>query len=86
MLNNNKIIAIPPGYTIKEQLDLLHIDIFEFSIRMEMPIEAVGDLLNGECELSSEIAIKLEKITGISTEFWNNLESNYRAKVVSINK
>lgn len=86
MLNNNKIIAIPPGYTIKEQLDLLYIDIFEFSIQMEMPIEVVSNLLNGECELSREIAIKLEKITGISKEFWNNLESNYRSKIVSINE
>lgn len=86
MLNNNKIIAIPPGYTIKEQLDLLHIDIFEFSNRMEMPIEVVNDLLNGDCEINREIATKLEKITGISKEFWNNLESNYQTKIVSINE
>lgn len=86
MLNNNKIIAIPPGYTIKEQLDLLNIDIIEFSNRMEMPKEVVSDLLNGKCELSREIANKLEKITGISKKFWNNLESNYRSKIVSINE
>lgn len=86
MLNNNKVIAIPPGYTINEQLDLLNIDIVEFSNRMEMPIGVVSNLLNGKCELSKEIANKLEKITGISKEFWNNLESNYRAKVVSINE
>lgn len=86
MLNNNKIIAIPPGYTIKEQLDLLNIDIIEFSNRMEIPKEVVSDLLNGKCELSREIANKLEKITGISKEFWINLETNYRSKIVSINE
>lgn len=86
MLHNKEIIAIPPGYTIKEQLDILNIDILDFSNRMEMPIEVVNNLLNGKCELNREFAKKLEKITGVSKEFWINLEINYQTKIVIINE
>jgi len=85
MLHNSKIIAIPPGFTIKEQISLLGIKEQELSIRLNLTHNEVIQLLEGDYPINQELANKLEKITNIPESFWSNLESNYRNKLLQIN-
>lgn len=46
MIKSNKVIALPPGATIKEQLDERNISQNEFVKRMEMSKMNVNKLIN----------------------------------------
>ncbi len=70
-----------PGDTIKEQLEYSGISYSEFVVSMEMSEEQVDKLLCGGINITSEIALKLERIFGVPARFWNNLEDIYRKRL-----
>ena len=86
MLKNNKVIAIPPGYTIKEQLEDRNINLNDFMAKMNMSKEDVELLIEGKIILTNELASKLELVLGLPKQFWINLENNYRKKLDIIKK
>ena len=86
MLKNNKVIAIPPGYTIKERLKGRNINLNDFIAKMNMPKEDVELLIEGKIKLTNNLASKLELILGLPKQFWINLENNYRNKLDAIKK
>lgn len=51
---------------------------------MRMDEKNIGKLLNGEVQISSDIAERLEKVFGIPVRFWNQLDANYREKLTKI--
>lgn len=62
MIKSNKVIAIPPGAIIKEQLDERSISQKEFIVRMEMSKVDANKLINDEILLTKDIALKLEAV------------------------
>ena len=53
----------------------------EFVNRMEMSEEEGNSLINGELQLTRDVAVRLEEVLGTPVGFWNNLESIYREKI-----
>lgn len=84
MIRNSHIIATPPGATIKEQLNDKGMSQKELAFRMEMPEKQISELINGEINLTPEIAIKLESALDVPANYWNNLETVYREKLQKI--
>lgn len=84
MIKSNKVIAIPRGAIIKEQLDERSIGKKEFIVRMEMSKMDANKLINDEILLTKDIALKLELVLGIPYKFWLNLEKIYRKKLKMI--
>ena len=78
MRNMNSIIAIPPGATIREQLELRGMKQKEFAQRMDMSEKHISRLISGHVELTQDVAIRLEAVLGVPANFWNNLEILYR--------
>ena len=78
MLHSRDTIAIPPGATIREQLESRKISQKEFAQRMDMSEKHISHLINGKVELTHETALRLESVLGIPARFWNNMESLYR--------
>ena len=74
-------IAIPPGESIKEQLEYRGMTQKEFAARMNMSEKQINKLINGEAQLTPEIADRLELILGVPARFWNKLESMYRETI-----
>lgn len=81
MMRSKTTIATPPGATIKEQLVDRHMNQKEFSVRMSMSEKHISKLINGEVQLTPDVAIRLEMVLGIPAHFWINLESIYREKL-----
>lgn len=81
MVESKSYIAIPPGATIKEQLNDLGMKQKEFAIRMDMSEKHISKLINGEVLLTYDVAVKLELVLGVPAKFWNNLEAIYREKI-----
>lgn len=84
MMRSKKTIAVPPGATIKEQLLDRGMSQKEFSSRMEMSEKHISKLINGEVQLTPDVAMRLEMVLGIPAHFWSNLESIYREKLARV--
>lgn len=76
-IENNDTIAFHPGYYIKELMDESGMTKYEFSKKLDTTPEVLSSLFSGEQNLSSEMAIKLSKMTGTSIDFWLNLQKSY---------
>jgi len=71
-------IAIPPGETLKEVLDDKNITQKELALRLGVTPKHINKIINGTATISSDIALKLESVLGISASFWNKLEASYQ--------
>lgn len=69
---------VSTGEVLKETLEALKISQLEFARRAGLSVEVVDRIIIGEEPVNKQIALKLEKATNISFDFWVNLESNYR--------
>lgn len=81
-MRSRSFIATPPGATVKEQLNGSGMSQREFASRMDISEEHISKLINGDVQLTSEIAVRLEMVLGIPAKFWNNLEKIYEEKII----
>ncbi len=86
MLESRNFIAIPPGATIKEQLNDRGMTQKEFATRMGMTEKHISRLINGEVHLTPDVAERLEIILGIAADFWNKLEAIYQGKLAKVKR
>ncbi|MFS0955781.1 HigA family addiction module antitoxin [Enterococcus durans] len=76
--------VVAPGETLKEvaeELGLSHKDLAE---RLGITPKTISKIVNGTAPITPETALKLERVLGISSNFWNQLELNYREKLTEI--
>lgn len=85
MVKSRSFIATPPGATIKEQLLDRGLSQKEFAIRMGMSEKHISKLINGEVQLTPDVAVRLEMVLGVPAKFWNKLEATYREKLIKAN-
>ncbi|MDO4719598.1 MAG: HigA family addiction module antitoxin [Peptostreptococcaceae bacterium] len=81
MMRSRTIIAIPPGETIREQLIDRDMTQKEFAVRIGMSEKHISRLINGDVQLTPDVAVRLEMVLDIPAHFWSNLESIYREKL-----
>ena len=84
MVRSRSFIATPPGATIREQLSDRGMSHKEFAVRMDMSEKHISRLINGDVQLTSEVAVRLEMVLGVPAKFWNNLEAIYREKLIKV--
>lgn len=84
MTRSRSYIATPPGATIKEQLDDRGMSQKEFASRMDMSEKHISRLINGEVQLTPDVAYRLEMVLGLPANFWNNLEAIYQEKLAKV--
>lgn len=60
MVKSRSFIATPPGATIKEQLLDRGLSQKEFAVRMSMSEKHISKLINGEVQLTPDVAVRLE--------------------------
>ncbi len=77
MLHSKSYIAIPPGVTIKEQIEDRGLTQKEFACHMDLTEKHISKLINGDVALTPQVALRLESVLGIPASFWNNLEAKY---------
>ena len=84
MVRSRSFVATPPGATIKEQLGDRKLSQKEFAARMNLSEKHISKLINGEVQLTPDVAVRLEMVLGVPAKFWNNLEAIYREKLVKV--
>jgi|SRR5690606_17577658 len=84
-INYKNLIAFHPGSYVEDIIDDLNITQKEFARQLGTTEKSLSRLVNGEDNLSKEMAYKLSKLTGISINTWMNLQSEYEKKILEVN-
>ena len=78
------IVAFHPGYYIADIIDDMEISQNEFATRMGTTVETLSKLINGQANISNDLAKKLSVMLGTSVEVWQNLQNTYYQKLLEI--
>ena len=85
-IHSKSYLAIPPGETIKELLDIRNMTQKQFAVRMGMSEKHISKLINGEVHLTYDMAFRLESVFGGPASFWTGLENSYREALMKVNQ
>ena len=66
-----------PGVYVKDAIDALGISQSEFALRTGLSIKNVSTLINGESNITFDVAVKLAAFFDNSVEGWINLQTGY---------
>ena len=81
---HTKTIAIPPGETIKEQLEDRHLTQKDLARLTGLSEKHISRLVNGQVILTPETAARLEQAIEVPARFWLALEAGYRADLLKV--
>ena len=75
-----------PGETLAELLEEKGMSQAEFAKRTGRPAKTINEIIKGKAALTPDTAIHLERVLGVSADFWNQMEANYRAFLAKKNE
>lgn len=73
--------SVPPGDVLQEALEERSMTQAELARRMGRPLKTINEIVKAKAAVTPDTAIQLERALGISAQFWNGLETNYRAQI-----
>lgn len=76
--------TVSPGSMLEEKIAEMGLTVEAMAKRIELTPAEARRLLEGETVLTTEIADKLEDLTGIPHEVWNNWEQTYRDDLIRL--
>ena len=78
------IVAFHPGYYIADIIADMEISQAEFAARMGTTAKTLSQLINGQANISNDLAKKLSVMLGTSVSVWQNLQNTYDQKLIEI--
>lgn len=79
-----ELVAFHPGYYIAEIIEDMEMNQAEFALRMGTTTKTLSKLVNGQANLSNDLAKKLSTMLGTSVDVWLNLQAAYDQKLIEI--
>ena len=77
-----KLKRYHPGVYIKDSLDALNMSNKEFSLRTGISERTLSAVINGNGDITFDIASKLSEFFGNSINFWTNLQNAYDSYIL----
>ena len=77
-------MPIPPGEVLEEEIEARGMTQKELAARLGKPAQAINEIIKGKKAITPDTAIGLGKVLGISPQFWNTLEADYRMTLARI--
>ena len=71
-------LAIPPGEFLAEELVARGMTQLDLARRMGRPPQVVSSIVQGHKAITAATALELEDVLGLSAQFWQRLEEDYR--------
>jgi addiction module HigA family antidote len=72
--------AIHPGEHLAEELRELGLTAAEFARQIEVPVNRITGILNGQRGVTADTALRLGHWFGASPQFWMNLQQLYELR------
>lgn len=76
--------AVAPGETLLEVLEEEGMSQAELARRTGLSTKHISQIANGHVPISTDVAIRLERATGVAARLWNNLESRHQERLARI--
>ena len=67
---------IHPGETLREDLDEIGKSAAELARQIQVPVNRITEILNGQRSISGDTALRLGRYFGTSKGFWLNLQNS----------
>lgn len=80
-MTKRKLPAIHPGEHLRDELDELGLSARAFARLLDIPVNRVTQILNGQRGVSADTALRLSRYFGTSAEFWMNLQQTYELRL-----
>ena len=74
-------ILVHPGGRLKKELAARGLKKKDFAEQLGIHSSQLSDLLNGKRHVNAVLALKLERLLGIESDFWLRLQNGYDLKV-----
>lgn len=71
---------IHPGETLREDMEVLGMSAVELARRIEVPVNRVTQILDGQRAITGDIALRLGRFFGTTAEFWLNLQKEFETR------
>jgi addiction module HigA family antidote len=72
---------IHPGVHLAEELEELSMSAAELSRQIDVPVNRITAIMNGQRGVTADTALRLGHWFGTSPEFWLNLQSLYEVRL-----
>jgi len=66
-----------PGQGLKDEIEALGLSVAQFAKALGVTRQQLYRLINGDCGVTPEMAMRLELVVGGSADFWLSLQMNY---------
>lgn len=76
--------VIHPGEHLREEPDELGLSARAFARLLDMPVNRVTQILNGQRGISADFALRLAHYFGTSAAFWMNLQQTYELQLAEL--
>jgi addiction module HigA family antidote len=68
----------PPGETLMEAIEMRGMTQTDLAARTGRTPKLINEIIKGKAPITADTALQLERVLGVSAEFWNNRERQYR--------
>src|SRR5436190_11227839 len=72
---------IHPGEHLSDQLKEIGIPAAELARQIEVPVNRITGIINGQRGVTADTALRLGHWFGMSPEFWLNLQTSYELRL-----
>jgi addiction module HigA family antidote len=77
---------IHPGITLREDLDALGMSAAELARQMDVPVNRITEIMNGQRAITGDTALRLAHFFDTTAEFWLNLQKLYELRIAEQKK
>ena len=70
-------LAIHPGEFLEEEIDFVGMTRREFAERTGIAVQVISEIIQGERDITDEVAVELERVLGSPAHTWVNSQARY---------
>ena len=83
-MSKRKLPAIHPGEHLRDELEELGLSARAFARLLDIPVNRVTQILNGQRGVSADTALRLARYFGTSAEMWLRLQADYDLRLARV--
>lgn len=84
MNSKNRMKPVHPGEILRDELDALELSANALSKALDVPVNRVTKILNGQRGVSADTALRLGRYFGTTPELWLNLQKTWELRQAEI--
>ncbi len=84
MNSKNRMRPVHPGEILRDELDALKLSANALSKALDVPVNRVTKILNGQRGVSADTALRLGRYFGTTPDLWLNLQKTWELRQAEI--